>query len=92
MGKKGNKVVKVIIEDAGTNLSAYIEGAPIITVGDNIQELKANIEEAIELYLEDNPTPCDMLCGDFDLVFEMASAPTALRKTKPAKQKVLQPA
>lgn len=29
------KVIEVIVEDAGDNLSAYIEGAPVITVGYN---------------------------------------------------------
>ncbi len=61
------KIVEVIVEFAGKNLSAYIEGAPIITVGSNIQEVERNMQEAVELYLEDNPNPCDKLTGDFEL-------------------------
>ena len=44
-------------EHAGKNLSAYIEGAPVITVGNDIKEIEDNMKEAIELYLEDNPNP-----------------------------------
>lgn len=44
------KTIEVIVEHAGKNLSAYIEGAPIITVGNDIREIKKNIKEAIELY------------------------------------------
>ena len=51
------KTVEVIVEYAGKNLSAYIEGAPIITVGNNLSEVENNMREAIELYLEDNPSP-----------------------------------
>ena len=31
------KTVEVIVEHAGKNLSAYIEGAPVITVGNDIK-------------------------------------------------------
>ena len=49
------KTVEVIVEHAGKNLSAYIEGAPVITVGNDMREIEENMKEAIELYLEDNP-------------------------------------
>ena len=32
------KTVEVIVEHAGKNLSAYIEGAPVITVGNDMKE------------------------------------------------------
>ncbi len=93
MERTKNKMVRVIIENAGTNLSAYIEGAPIITVGDTVNEVKANIEEAIDLYLEDNPTPCEMLRGEYELVFELEEKLAERRRKKSAtKQKALQPA
>ena len=63
------KTVEVIVEHAGKNLSAYIEGAPVITVGNDIKEIEDNMKEAIELYLEDNPNPCEVLSGEFELKF-----------------------
>lgn len=41
------KTVEVIVEHAGKNLSAYIEGAPVITVGNDIKEIEDNMKEAI---------------------------------------------
>lgn len=68
------KTVEVIVEYAGKNLSAYIEGAPIITVGNNIQEVERNMKETVELYLEDNPNPCELLAGEFELKFRIDTA------------------
>ena len=61
------KTVEVIVEHAGKNLSAYIEDAPVITVGNDMKELEDNMKEAIELYLEDNSNPCEVLSGEFEL-------------------------
>ena len=61
------KKVTVIIEYADKNLSAYIENAPIITVGKNLQEIEDNIKSAIDLYLEDNNSPCELLKGEYEL-------------------------
>ncbi len=73
------KDVTVVIEHAGENLSAYIEGAPIITTGDTIQEIKDNINEAIELYLHacksENVKPSKIFNGEYKLVFHL-DAPT----------------
>lgn len=63
------KVVEVIVENAGSNLSAYIEGVPIITVGNDLREIEKHMIEAIDLYLEENPNPCEMLKGEFTLKF-----------------------
>jgi len=63
--------VEVTVEYAGKNLSAYIEGAPIITVGKDLKEIERNMREAVDLYLEDNPNPCEMLTGDFELKFKI---------------------
>lgn len=65
------KTIIVNIEYAEKNLSAYLEGAPIITVGNTIDEIKQNINEAIELYLEDNPNPVAMLVDDYELQFKI---------------------
>lgn len=66
--------VEVIVENAGSNLCAYIEGAPVMTVGDNIREIEKNMKEAIDLYLEDNTNPCDVLKGEFTLTFKIDAA------------------
>ena len=68
------KTVEVIVEYAGKNLSAYIEGAPVITVGNSIKEVESNMREAIELYLEDNDNPCELLSGEFELKFRIDTA------------------
>ena len=68
------RTVEVIVEHAGKNLSAYIEGAPIITVGNDIREVEENMKEAIELYLEDNTNPVELLAGDFELKFKIDAA------------------
>lgn len=68
------KTVEVIVEHAGKNLSAYIEGAPIITVGNSMAEIESNMREAIDLYLEDNPNPVDILTGEFELSFKIDAA------------------
>lgn len=72
------KVVEVIVENAGNNLSAYIEGAPVITVGDDIKEIEKNMKEAIEIYLdsceEKNIAPVEVLQGEFSLNFRLDAA------------------
>ena len=68
------KTVEVIVEYAGKNLSAYIEGAPVITVGNDMREIEENMKEAIELYLEDNPNPCELLPGELELKFKVDAA------------------
>ena len=55
------KTVEVIVEHAGKNLSADIEDAQVITVGNDMREIEDNMREAIELYLEDNSNPCEVL-------------------------------
>ena len=68
------KTVEVIVEYAGKNLSAYIEGVPVITVGNDLREIEHNMREAIELYLEDNPNPCELLKDDYDMKFRIDTA------------------
>lgn len=68
------KVVEVIVEHAGKNLSAYVEGALVITVGNDMKEIEDNMKEAIELYLEDNSNPCEVLSVDFELKFKIDAA------------------
>ena len=68
------KTVEVIVEYAGKNLSAYIEGVPIMTVGNDLNEVEHNMREAIDLYLEDNPNPCEQLTGEYELKFRIDTA------------------
>ena len=65
------KTVEVIVEHAGNNLSAYIENAPVMTVGNNMKEIEENMKEAIKFYLEDNPNPCEVLQGKFTLKYQI---------------------
>lgn len=66
--------VEVIVEHAGKNLSAYIKGVPIVTVGNDLSEIEHNMREAIDLYLEDNPEPCEILTGEYELKFRLDTA------------------
>jgi len=66
------KTVEVIVEHAGKNLSAYIEGVPVITVGNDMKEIEDNMKEAIELYLD--PNPCEVLSEEFELKFKIDAA------------------
>ena len=72
------KTVEVIVEHAGNNLSAYIEGAPVITVGKDVKEIEKNMKEAVELYLESckemNIAPVEVLQGEFTLKFKIDAA------------------
>ena len=64
------KTLTVIVEFAGDNLSAYIEGVPIVVVGDNLDEIKTNMIEAIDFYLESEVAPVKKLQGAYDLNFQ----------------------
>ena len=72
------KTVEVIVEHAGNNLSAYIGGAPVITVGNDVKEIEKNMKEAVELYLESckemNIAPVEILQGEFTLKFKIDAA------------------
>ena len=72
------KTVEVIVEHAGNNLSAYIEGAPVMTVGNDVKVIEKNMKEAVELYLESckemNIAPVEILQGEFTLKFKIDAA------------------
>lgn len=72
------KTVEVIVEHAGNNLSAYIEGVPVITTGNDVKEIEKNMQEAVELYLESckemNIEPVEVLQGEFTLKFKIDAA------------------
>ena len=72
------KTVEVIVEHAGDNLSASIEGVPVITTGNDVKEIEKNMQEAVELYLEScremSIAPVDVLQGEFTLRFKIDAA------------------
>ena len=45
--------IEVIVERTKTGYSAYAEKFPVYTVGRSLEDLKSNILEAVNLYLED---------------------------------------
>lgn len=47
------KKITIIVEKTETGYSAYSENHPVYTVGNNLDELKFNILEALNLYFED---------------------------------------
>lgn len=47
------KKISIIVEKTETGYSAYAEDYPVYTVGNNLDELKSNILEAINLYFEE---------------------------------------
>ena len=47
------KKISIIVEKTETGYSAYAEEYPVYTVGNNLDELKSNILEAINLYFEE---------------------------------------
>ncbi len=69
------KAVEVIVENAGNNFSAYIEGAPLMTVGNDVKEIEKNMKEAVKLYLESckdmHIAPVEILQGEFILKFKI---------------------
>lgn len=70
------KTVRVIIEQTENNYAAYLEGIDgIVTTGGSIDEIKSNIVEAIELFVEVSKEFGDdipkELQGDYELIFKM---------------------
>lgn len=72
------KNIEVKVEYAGDNLSAYIDGAPVMTVGKDLTEVKKNMAEAIETYLEGcaelQIAPVELLTGDINLTYKIDAA------------------
>ncbi|MBW8334407.1 MAG: helix-turn-helix transcriptional regulator [Prolixibacteraceae bacterium] len=51
------KKIVTIVEKTETGYSAYAENYPVFTVGNNLDELKSNILEALNLYFEGEHVP-----------------------------------
>lgn len=68
------KKVEVKVEYSDGNLSAYIEGAPIVVVGKGLTDIKKKVDEAISLYIESCAelciTPASILTGELQLTYK----------------------
>lgn len=67
------KKLQVIIEYAGDNLSAYINDLPIVAVGKNLNDIKRDIIESIQIYKESSAELeveiSDLVKGEYELSF-----------------------
>ena len=67
------KKLQVIVEYAGDNLSAYINDLPIVAVGKNLNEIKHDISDAIQVYKEScaelGVEPSAIVTDEFELTF-----------------------
>lgn len=65
--------LQVIVEYAGDNLSAYINDLPIVAVGKDLNEIKRNITDAIQVYMEScsqlGVQPSALLTHKYELSF-----------------------
>nr|DAI42912.1 MAG TPA: putative nuclease of the RNAse H fold, HicB family [Caudoviricetes sp.] len=70
------KTLKIIIERAENNYSAFIDGVDgIIATGNSVDEIKSNMVSAIEAYVEEcKELGCELpetLKGEYELCFKM---------------------
>ena len=67
------KTIKVIIERAEHNYSAYLDGVDgIVATGSSVEEIKMNMYEAINALIDEcKEFGCEELTGDYELVFKM---------------------
>jgi predicted RNase H-like HicB family nuclease len=67
------KKIKVTVEKTSTGFSAYAEGFPVFTTGDSATELVKNMQEALNLYFEEEGKSVSQnqitLNFDFELFF-----------------------
>ncbi|MBR7067125.1 MAG: antitoxin HicB [Bacteroidales bacterium] len=66
--------LEVIVGHTGRNLSAYIEGVPLIIVGSNMTEVRINMHEAIMRYRDTAAHPDSRLLEPFELRFKVDAA------------------
>ena len=69
-------ILKAIIEKAENNYSAYFEGLDgVVSVGDTLEEIKANLTEALDVYIEaSKEMGCkipECLKGEYEIQFSM---------------------
>jgi len=70
------KTITAVIEFADNNLSAYIPGVySVIAVGDTTEEVKKNLAEAVDIYIEeckaDGIEVEEELQGEFEIEYKL---------------------
>jgi predicted RNase H-like HicB family nuclease len=65
--KKIKKKIKCTVEITDTGFSSYSDDYPVFTTGKTITELKSNIVEALNLFLEDQGQQVDASNIAFDI-------------------------
>ena len=68
--KSTKKKIKIIVEKTKTGFSAYSSDYPIFTTGKTIADLIDNIDEAANLYFEDNKTKITLENLKFEIDFK----------------------
>ncbi len=66
------KQIKVTVEKTNTGFSAGADKYPVYTAGDSLEEIKANITEALNLYFEYKAIPA-ITADNIKLVLDLAS-------------------
>lgn len=66
------KQINVTVEKTNTGFSAGADKYPVYTAGDNLEEIKANIVEALNLYFEYKAAPA-ITADNIKLVLDLAS-------------------
>lgn len=69
------KTINVVVEKTDTGYSAFMPDVPgVASVGDTFNELRAHVQEALELYVETSHQYGDqvleILSGEYQLVFK----------------------
>ena len=47
------KKLEIIVENTRTGYSAYVRKYPVFTTGNNLEEIRVNVLEALNLYFEE---------------------------------------
>jgi predicted RNase H-like HicB family nuclease len=63
------KKITIIVEKTETGYSAYAESYPVYTIGNNLDELKINILEALNLYFDE--TKSQITADDLKIVLDL---------------------
>jgi len=63
------KKITLLVEKTETGYSAYAEDYPVYTVGNNLDELKNNILEALSLYFDE--TKSQITADDLKIVLDL---------------------
>lgn len=59
---------KVIIEDTGVNILAFIENTPIVTEGDNMDQVMEELIKLVDDYTAKHPDNEQIEIGDVEIL------------------------